>query len=67
MFRAIARGKGGVNRELPRQAVSTVKCSPRQLTLDDVNVRPIESFRGSLYVMPALEMIVSILCRRVSL
>lgn len=26
MFRATARGKGGVDCELPRQEVSTVKC-----------------------------------------
>jgi hypothetical protein len=43
LFRMIACGKGGVNRELPRQAVSTVKCSPCQSTLDDVNVLPIGS------------------------
>ena len=65
MFRAIARGKGGVNRELPRQAVSTVKRSPRQSTLEESTSDQL-SLRNLLHVMLALEMIVSISCRKVS-
>ena len=66
VFSAVARSKAGVDGELPRQEVSSqmLLLVNRHLTTSTSDQL---SLRSLLHVMPALETIVSISCRKVSL